>query len=186
MAARNVIQFNTDDVVISKRPEGRIKIGKGTYTVTAPKTDVWRETFALLSKVNLAKELVADKDLDADDEAMRDALLLELADVEKLEEAVITGRPEYDTGSGEPVVIGIKGGFLRRALGEQQWAKVRAEWKDDASELDLDALFTIANIVQDGFSDWYRERQNITGLPEVPKAERPSARKTPARRAKAS
>lgn len=179
-----MIQFDTDSVVTEKRPQGKIKIGTGTYTVTAPKTDVWRETYALLSKVDLAKELVADSNLDPDDEAMRDALLLELADVEMLEEAVVTGRTEYDPGSGLP--IGIKGGYLRRALGEEQWAKVRAEWKDDQSDLDLDTLFAIANIVQDGFSDWYRQRQNLTGLPEVPKAERPSTRKTSARRVKAS
>lgn len=177
MAARNVIQFNTDDVVIEKRPQGKIKIGTGTYTVTAPKTDVWRETFVLLGKVDLARELVADSDLDPEDAAQRDALLLELADVAQLEEAVITGSYTAE---------GIQGGFLRRALGEAQWEKVRAEWKDDASDLDLDALFHIANIIQDGFSDWYKERQNVTGLPEAPKVERASARKAVARRVKAS
>lgn len=184
MAARNVIQFDTSSVVTEKRPQGKIKIGTGTYTVTAPKTDVWRETYTLLSKVDLAKELVADSNLDPEDEAMRDALLLELADVEMLEEAVVTGRTEYDPGSGLP--IGIKGGYLRRALGEEQWATVRAEWKNDQSDLTLDALFAIANIVQEGFGDWYRERQNLTGLPEAQKAERPSARKAVARRAKVS
>jgi hypothetical protein len=177
------MHFDTDDIVIEKRPQAKIKIGKGTYIVTAPKTDVWRETFALLSKVDLAKELVADSNLDADDEAMRDALLLELADVDKLEEAVITGRTECDPGTGSP--IGVRGGFLRRALGEEQWTQVRAEWKDDGSDLDLDTLFEIANRVQEGFGDWYRDRQNLTGLPEAPKAERPSARKS-VRRAKAS
>jgi hypothetical protein len=178
------MQFNTDDVVIEKRPQGKIKIGSGTYTVTAPKTDVWRETFALLSKVDLARELVADSNLDPEDAAQRDALLLELADVDRLEEAIITGRVEYDGPSG--TTVGIKGGFLRRALGEQQWEKVRAEWKDDASDLDLDALFKIADIIQDGFGDWYVQRQNITGLPEAPKAQRASARKATARRVKAS
>lgn len=172
VTARSVIEISTGETAVPERPEAKIKIGSATYVVRAPKIDVWRETTALLAKIDLARELASEADLPPEDAAQRDALEIELSDLSRLEEAIIVGREIRDPETN--ALVRLDGGFLRRALSKEDWAKVYEEWKDDDSDLDLDTLFTVANLVQEHFSPWFAQRQNVTGLPEVSKPKRAS------------
>lgn len=179
MTARSVTEIDTSDTAVPERPEAKIKIGRKTYVVRAPKTDVWRETTELLATIDLAKELARDPQLPPEDEAQRDAIAEELSNTAALQEALITGREIRDnTGA----LVRVDGGFLRRTLSKDDWADLYEEWHSDDSDVDLEYLFAIVGKVQEHFAPWFHQRENFTGLPEVPKPKRAS--KTTAARAR--
>ncbi len=179
---RSATKFDSAAATPPSRPTTPIPIGSQTYIARAPKIDVWREVTKMLSTIDLVRTWDDDdRSADASTEADYDALLVELADVDRLESAIVTGVTVVDD-DGKP--CGIEGGFLRRCLSKEDWAKVRAEWKDDDSDLDLDHLFTAARNLQDAFSDWFQGREAAMGIPSAevkpparkPKPKQPAAR----------
>lgn len=168
--------IDTSDVPVRQRPTAKIRIGSKTYLVRAPKLDAMREVVSMLGKIDLAKELAAAEDITPEEEKQFDALVVEVGDSLKLEEAIITGCPILDPQTGE--VMGLRGGYLRRCLSPEDWASVQAEWLDDDSDIDRDYLFGVARKLQDAWNAWLIESEAASELPPVTKPTR--ARRAPA------
>lgn len=164
--ARSATDFKTAQVTIAQRPTHKIKIGSLSLVARAPKIDVWRETMRMISKVDLARDLNEREELSGEEQAQLDALVTELADLDVLEEAIITGIEIIDE-AGE--IIAIKGGFLRRCFPKDDWLKIFREWKDDESDLDTDNLFHYARVLLETFGPWFSAREHSLGIPVSPK-----------------
>lgn len=168
------MQFISSDVPITPRPTVDIEIGSQVYRAKAPKLDVWRQTTQMMSQVDRAVDLAAADTLSTDEETELDTMLVTLSDLNRMEEAIITG-VYVRNEAGE---VRLQGGFLRRCLTPEGWASVEKEWNEDDSDLDTDHLFHIARLLQDAFEAWFAERENVMGLPPSPKP-KPAKRATP-------
>lgn len=176
--ARSATQFSTADVEVAERPTTTIKIGSKTYTARAPKFIVYRETVRLLSAVDLVRDLADVADRTDDEQAQLEALSGELADQDKLEEAIIYGQPVIENGQQ----VGLRGGWLRRSLTSDDWAAILAELHDDDSDLDIEHLYTAARHLQEAFGPWFENREAAIGLPSTKAA--PPARSSAKPRAR--
>lgn len=167
--ARSVTAFKTASVSAPQRPTGEIAIAGQLYAVRAAKTDVYRECAEMMAKINLAKLLATEREekgLDAESEEQLTELHMQLRDYDATMEAIVSGREIFDEAG---TLIEIKGGFLRRCMTAQDWATLRAQWKNDDSDVDSDMLIEAANHVAEMFSDWFEARQSAIGLPATQK-----------------
>jgi hypothetical protein len=173
---RSATVIDTSDVVVETRPTAKIKIGSGTYVVTAPKMDVWRDTTKLLAFADRSQELRAADNLSEEELAELETVKVVVGELDRMVSAIITGQNGIDE-DGEMV---LRGGFLRRCLSHEDWQKVKQEWNDHNSGVDADYLLRIARKIQEQFSPWFEERGAALGLPEVD-VPAPAKRKTPAK-----
>ena len=154
------------------RPTASIAIGSRTYTVRAPKYQVWWEAVHEIDKhekaIVAAERLRAEGDSLSPEEA--DALARE-ADLTALfgQMAVALVYGIEDGGR-------LRGGFLRRALQEEAWLQVMAELDDEDSDLDLPDLLVAARTVQQEFMPWFLGRSEVMGLPVPESQSKPAAR----------
>lgn len=171
---RSATQFATSDVPVPERPTTKIQIGSRTYVARAPKTDVYREAMAIISKIDYAKALTKAREegeLDEQEERELDSLALELADYATTIQAIITGQ---DVADGQGHVV-LRGGWLRRCLPADDWQAVWEEWHDDDSDIDSDYLIGVATRLQEVFQPWFEAKMAAVGLPIAPKPARKRA-----------
>jgi hypothetical protein len=175
---RSATTFTTADVVMPERPTSKVRIGSRTYIARAPKTDIYREAMAMISKIDYAKALNKAReagDLDEQEERELDSLDLELADYDSTVRAIVSGEDVIDS-EGRTM---LRGGWLRRCLSPQDWQSVRAEWEDDNSEVDSDYLIRVATRLQETFQPWFEAKMSAVGLPAVPKPARKRSPRKP-------
>lgn len=168
-AARSALVFSTADVAIPKRPTCKIQLGETVAMAKAPKVDVWRDVTRMLSKLDLARELADEPQPTADQTAELSNLLEdhELADLDAMEAAIITGVDIVDPDTG--TVVAVQGGFLRQCLSKEDWRKVYLEWKDTDSDLDTEHLYLAARALQEEFADYFSNREQAVSLPKSPR-----------------
>lgn len=163
IAARSALVFNTADVVLPPRKTCKIKLGKTTLTAKAPKTDVWRDVTRMLSKLDLARDLAEENDPAKTDELAELLVDEDLANLDGLERAIITGVDLVDPETGE--TMAVQGGFLRQCMSPEDWEKVFREWKSPQSDLETEHLFLAARALQQEFESFFAEREQSVGLP---------------------
>jgi hypothetical protein len=161
-APRSVTSLHSEDTVVAQRPTTPIAIGARTYTAKAPKYQVWWDVARLLEANDLAGEAVRRLAEEGDNLSLAEQRdLLEQIDAMPafggLEEAIIYGRSTED---GRFI-----GGFLRRCLSPDDWARVIADLDDDDSDVDLPDLYQAATELQSAFQGWFEARSQTMNLP---------------------
>lgn len=151
--------FDSDMVDVPSRPTTTITIGDHAYPARAPKMQVWMNTAFLLERLEKARE--AQDRLDSGDPipvAERKELQAELSlapSPQEFHEAMIDGRAENGR---------ILGGFLRRCLSAEDYAKLAADLDDEDSELDLPDLYQAAFELLSEFEPWFVQRAETMNL----------------------
>lgn len=161
-APRSATKIKSGDTPVLDRPTSKITIGSRTYSVRAPKYQVWWDVARMLEANELAGEAVrqlADESLQLTPE--QQAELVAQIDMMPafggMEEAIIYGRVD-ETGR-------VQGGFLRRCMNPQDWQQLLADRDDDESDVDLPDLYHAARVLQEEFQPWFEMRSATMGLP---------------------
>lgn len=160
---KSVTAFSTGDVDVPKRPTTTITIGSGTYDVRAPKMSIWMDTGFMLERIDkgqAARERLENEAVPLVEQRDLQQLVDRTPEPEEIHALLIDGRIENGR---------ITGGFLRRCLGPDGYARVANELDDDDTELDMPDLYQAAFELYQEFEPWCVARAETMGL-VAPKA----------------
>lgn len=161
-APRSATKINSKETPVLNRPTSEITIGSHTYSVRAPKYQVWWDVARMLEGNALAGEAMrqlTDPSLQLTEEQQAElaAQIDMMPSFGGLEEAIIYGAQD-ETGR-------VHGGFLRRCMNAADWQQLLADVDDDESDVDLPDLYQAARVLQEEFQPWFEMRSETMGLP---------------------
>lgn len=166
-AASPPTEFHSEDAgSAGERPTTQITLGSNHFTARAPKMGLWMDTGFLYQRIDDAER--ARERLD------RDVILI-AAERRRLEQQVEAAPSAQEVH--QTLIDGyeddgrMRGGFLRVALGPEQYRQMVIELDDPDSMLDLPDLYDAALSLYHEFEPWFITRAKAMGVaaPTPPK-----------------
>lgn len=159
--------FHSEDVgSTGQRPTGEITIGSNTFTARAPKMPLWMDSGFLYQRIDDAER--------AQERLNKDVILI-AAERRRLEQQIQAAPSAQEIHQtlidGYEDDARMRGGFLRVALGPEQYRQLVAELDDPDSDLDLPDVYEAALTLYHEFEPWFIGRAKVMGV-AAPNAKR--------------
>lgn len=162
--AKSVTEFSTEDTVVPTRPTTTIEIGGRTYNARAPKMKIWMDTGFMLERLDKGdaaqKRLESGEPIGITERRELEKAASAMPEPEEIHELLIDGRLADAR---------LHGGFLRRCLPAEDYARLAADLDDEESELDIPDLYDAAFGLYSEFEVWFTQRAEMIGM-MAPKA----------------